>query len=588
MVPIKGTWTPFKNFQDQLEHYRLWGLIPDKSKALRPVMVTDGYWGIPEPCDVVGYQGDKWAVIKLNDSCHCIHGEYLTELQPVAFQRLPFGMCFVEILSKYVVVDIETTGFDYNNDRIIEIAAVSYEYGKKVAEFTSLVNPDMLIPPEIINLTGITQEMVSQAPSLAEVERIFLDFIGNLPIIGHNAVTFDIPFLNRQLSVKLSNAVIDTLPMARKVFDRLPSHKLEYLNVVLQLGISASHRALHDVEATNALLWACLSPRRYENAVNKAYLDDRLCGTVSRKHDNKAKSKSHPVKGRFEKVDIKSIVPSCVCSSSSGPLFGKQIVFTGSLSIPREEAMQLAVDAGAILKSSVSSKTNYLVVGQQDITIVGMEGKSSKEEKAEMLNLSGKASINVICEKEFLDLVHNNNEFAETEQTTSSELTLTEDLVYAILKDSLSSVVSANNVDYERLKIKKGKSYSSVWYDTQMAFRICCRDSHHYFGVSNLYAVCAPDDIQPYITKDGRSDGFTNYEFIPDENGVALFSAFLSSALDMAIDSTSKEFDCCSRFEECSNAGRCINPNVAIATGCGYRRIMKKGHIFYGKNRNVD
>ena len=113
MVPIKGEWTPFGDINDQLNHFRLWGLIPPKSKKLRPIMVVDGYLDAPEPCNVVGYQGHNWAVIELADGFHAIHGEYLAELQPIANQKLPFGMCFAEVLAEYVVADIETTGFDF-------------------------------------------------------------------------------------------------------------------------------------------------------------------------------------------------------------------------------------------------------------------------------------------------------------------------------------------------------------------------------------------------------------------------------------------------------------------------------------------
>ena len=89
MVPIRGEWTPFKDAQDLIDHYRRWGLIPEKGKQLRPIMVTDGYFGIPEPCTVVGYQTDTWAVIELSDGYHAIHGDYLAELQPAAQQKLP-------------------------------------------------------------------------------------------------------------------------------------------------------------------------------------------------------------------------------------------------------------------------------------------------------------------------------------------------------------------------------------------------------------------------------------------------------------------------------------------------------------------
>lgn len=415
MVPIKGEWTSFVDINDQLNHYRLWGLIPPKSNKLRPIMIVDGYFDAPEPCNVVGYQGDNWAVIELADCFYAIHGEYLAELQPVANQKLPFGMCFVDILSKYVVLDIETTGFDFCNDRIIEIAAIAYQYGKKVSEFHTLVNPERLLPSDIISLTGITQEQIDNAPALDAVESSFLSFIGDSPLIGHNALSFDVPFLSAQMSRPFENPVIDTLPMARKVFDLLPRHKLEYLNEVLQLGSAGSHRAFNDVETTNALLWACLAPRKYEHHVYKAFLDHRLSQDkkdAKEKRVRKWKSSADQVpeapkrKKHFERVDIKAITPSVTCNVQDGPLCGRTVVFTGELTIPREEAMQMAVNAGAVLKTSVSRKTAYLVVGKQDLTLVGMDGMSTKEVKARELNESGKAQIKIIDEKDFFKILN--------------------------------------------------------------------------------------------------------------------------------------------------------------------------------------
>lgn len=414
MVPLKGSWTPFTDLDDQLNHYRLWGLIPPKSKKLRPIMVVDGYWDAPEPCRVVGYQRDNCAVVELADGLHAIHGEYLAELQPTAHQKLPSGICFSEILAKYVVIDIETTGFDFRHDRIIEIAAISYEYGKKVSDFHSLINPGRLIPTDIVSLTGISQDDVKTAPELEDIASAFLDFIGDMPIIGHNALTFDVPFLSAQLSAVIENPVIDTLPMARKVFDLLPRHKLAYLNDVLHLGSAGSHRAFNDVETTNALLWACLAPRKYERDVYKAFLDNRMACHSDKIPKKRSKpwspASDQPVdtlkkKKRFDKIDIKSIAPTVDCTDPSSPLCGKAILFTGELTIPRGDAMQMAVNAGAILKSGVSKKLAYLVVGKQDVTLVGMDGMSSKETKARELNESGKAQIQIIDEEEFLKLV---------------------------------------------------------------------------------------------------------------------------------------------------------------------------------------
>lgn len=276
MVPISGDWTPFADRNDQIIHYRRWGLISEKASTLRPIMVVDGYLGVPQPCNVVGYQGDNWAVIQLADGFHAIHGNYLAEMQPTASQPLPRGVCFADILARYIVLDIETTGFEFRRDRITEIAAYTYEYGEKTAEFHTYINPERLIPENVTTLTGITQEMANSAPFLEDVESDFFEFIGDAPIIGHNVRRFDIPFLNAWLSTPVKNLLVDTLPMAQKVFDLLPCHKLDYLKGVLRLGNTESHRAFTDVETTNALLWACLAPRRYEKYVNAAFLDHRM------------------------------------------------------------------------------------------------------------------------------------------------------------------------------------------------------------------------------------------------------------------------------------------------------------------------
>jgi len=164
---------------------------------------------------------------------------------------------------------------------------------------------------------------------------------------------------------------------------------------------------------------------------------------------------------------------------------------------------------------------------------------------------------------------------------------LTEAWVYSILLESLQAVIQKNNASAEKLSLVEGKSYSSVWYDTQMAFRICCRNDRHYFGVSNTRASLANEAILHMILKTSANDGFTNFRFEPSPDGVQIFSDFLSSVLDAAIDSLPKEFDCCSRYEQCSDARTCIHPKPEMAMACGYRKILKQGRIFYGKNKNI-
>ena len=274
MVPIKGEWTTFKDRTDQLNHYRSWGLISPKGTKLPPVMVVDGYFGLPEPCEVVGYQTDKWAVIELTDGYHAIHGEYLAEMQPWV-KGLPRGKTFADVLSDYIVLDIETTGFSAQEHEIIEISAIRYSYGQKTAEYSTLVHPESQIPAKITALTGIRNEDVVDAPSMIEVVPYLRDFLGNLPLFGHNIKSFDAPFIRTQTGLPLDNLLIDTLYLSKEAYPLLKSHKLQDLNKALQLHDGYAHRASDDVATTNALLWACLAPRKYEDKMWRQFLVDQ-------------------------------------------------------------------------------------------------------------------------------------------------------------------------------------------------------------------------------------------------------------------------------------------------------------------------
>lgn len=304
-------------------------------------------------------------------------------------------------LDRFIVLDIETTGINCQRDKIIEIAAVKYENFKEVNVFSTLVNPMIPLPNVISRLTGISQSELDSAPTWEEVQDEFLNFIGDLPLVGHNLCNFDIRFIEKSIGHPLSVPMIDTLDLSRYTFPELPVHKLSYLKNALGIDIQVSHRALDDVRATCALFQICL----YELAHGgQTPILNCSCEENHPNHEeSNSRASNHRRYGR--KIDIKSILPTCECIDPSSPLCGKNIVFTGTLSMPREEAMQLAVNAGAVLKTSVSRKTDFLVVGHQDISVVGSDGMSSKEEKAHELNNSGKAKIQIISENEFVELI---------------------------------------------------------------------------------------------------------------------------------------------------------------------------------------
>ena len=301
-----------------------------------------------------------------------------------------------DVLAHYIALDIETTGFSHENDRIIELAAIHYVYGTETERFHTYVNPQMPIPKHITRMTGIHQSDVNSAPLIDDIATAFRKFIKNYPLVGHNIIDFDWPFLSAHMMLGEPSLLIDTLDMSRSAFPLLPSHKLSNLNYWFDLDDGASHRADSDASAANALMWACLYPDKYEPLYQMAI----RYGIPENKHTYEPIPKRH-----FQHIDTSEIKPTSECNAQTGFLFGKKVVFTGELTIPRNDAMQMAVDAGAILRTSVSSKTDILVVGMQDLSIVGPDGMSTKEEKAHELNASGKGHVRIINEEEFVSLL---------------------------------------------------------------------------------------------------------------------------------------------------------------------------------------
>lgn len=163
----------------------------------------------------------------------------------------------------YVVLDFETTGFRAASDQIIQIGAVKYFNHERVDKLNMLVNPERTISSRITQLTKITNEMVEHAPTIDRAIGDLLDFIGDLPIVAHNA-SFDMGFLyalDGKDGVTIPEySVIDTVKLARKVITETPNHKLTTLTHYLQLEHNA-HDALGDCLATAAIYQYCLGVR---------------------------------------------------------------------------------------------------------------------------------------------------------------------------------------------------------------------------------------------------------------------------------------------------------------------------------------
>lgn len=155
-------------------------------------------------------------------------------------------------VSDYVVFDLETTGMSPDKDEIVEISAIKVKDGEIVDEFSSLVNPGMPIPAGASSVNGITDDMVADAPGFEEVFELFLEFIGEEVLVGHNIAGFDMHFLYRYAKQywdkTLDNNYVDTVVIAKKCFPQMAHRRLTDLAAHYKLNTEGAHRALFDCE----------------------------------------------------------------------------------------------------------------------------------------------------------------------------------------------------------------------------------------------------------------------------------------------------------------------------------------------------
>lgn len=280
----------------------------------------------------------------------------------------------LDFVADYTVIDIETTGLDPEEHEITELAAMRVRNHQVDSTFQILVNPQRIIPPEVVDLTHITNDMVAGQPTLGEVIDIFKEFIGNDILVGHNIFGFDAAFINSKIpNSPITNKVIDTMWIARKVLkNEASSFKLSAVCECLGIKEVGAHRALYDAEAT----YLC-----YEGMAKHAKSNDISIESI-----------------RYRNWKASDIKPSEESVAAEKPLDGKTFVITGELYyIDRKTAFQMIVDRGGTVKDSITMKTDFLVVGECD-------GNTSKKRRALEMQRNGHRIQIINCE-EFFKLI---------------------------------------------------------------------------------------------------------------------------------------------------------------------------------------
>lgn len=302
------------------------------------------------------------------------------------------GSSLLSLPDNYIVLDLETTGYNPRFDEIIEVACIRYAGSEKIDTFHSYVQPTPYEDDEddsihyvddfITELTGISDDMLANAPKLKNIAKDLYDYLGDSVIVGHN-VNFDINFLYDNflgcLGCEFKNDFLDTMRLSRIALPDLPHHRLKDLKKYFSID-GIQHRALNDCQITHAVLFKLLD-----------YIQENNIDLERHHH--------------YKNFDLSTLTGDVTLNEPSNPLYGKHCVFTGKLQrFVRKDAAQIVCNIGGFCDNNVTKKTNFLIIGGLDDNPLVKDGKSSKMKKAEKMILDGQ-DLKILSESTFYDLI---------------------------------------------------------------------------------------------------------------------------------------------------------------------------------------
>jgi len=190
-----------------------------------------------------------------------------------------------ELKERYIAFDVETSGLNPVYDRIIEVGAILFEKGEVIKRYSTLINSETIIPPNVTAINHITNEMVNDAPKEFEVYAELVDFLGDAlsrktTICAHNA-TFDMNFLSEtlmRLGYDGEICYVDTLPLSRNLIKGLYNYKQDTVAKHFDILNNQSHRAITDAETCGKILWNLLKIKEKEEKKRLDVLEkSKLC-----------------------------------------------------------------------------------------------------------------------------------------------------------------------------------------------------------------------------------------------------------------------------------------------------------------------
>ncbi|WP_219956465.1 MULTISPECIES: exonuclease domain-containing protein [unclassified Algoriphagus] len=283
----------------------------------------------------------------------------------------------------FLALDVETANADYSS--ICQIGIAEFENGKVINKWSTLINPESYFDPFNISIHGIDEIDVKNSPTFDKIYEEIKSRLEEKITVHH--MPFDRVALTRvceeyQLP-SIKTKWLDSAKITRRTWEQFANKGYGLKNIANYLNIKFEHHdALQDAIAAGLIVVnACL--------VKEMSIDDWF------------KRIGNPINQRTSKFDYTSSIKQD--GNPEGSLFGQNLVFTGSLSLPRKEAAIIAARVGCNVFDSVTQKTTMLVVGTQDSTKLAGYEKSSKHRKAEELIEKGN-QIKILTEKDFVEM----------------------------------------------------------------------------------------------------------------------------------------------------------------------------------------
>lgn len=283
-----------------------------------------------------------------------VEGYYINDVDDLMAVN---GSSELPMRTEFVAFDIETTGLDGEKDHITEIGAVLFDAeGQPRKSFQTFVNPGIPIPPEIVSLTGITNQDVFGAPSENKAVEQFLDFIGDRPLVAHNA-QFDVGFISRiaeKLGRVFEPVFIDTLSMSQCLLPELKRHKLDTVSHALGLPDFNHHRASDDATVCGNIYLTLL--QKVEDAGGRTLSDlESICEEANRSSGNH--KVRHIIILTRTKAGLKNLYE--LISKSHLEHFKKNPIIPKSLLMQYREGLIIgsACEAGELFNAVLSNRS---------------------------------------------------------------------------------------------------------------------------------------------------------------------------------------------------------------------------------------